>query len=179
VRLNLELSVAPEIVAIALEVKPDQVTLVPERREELTTEGGLDVLAHRGRIAETVSRCRDAGLEVALFLDPDPAQIEASLGLGIHAIELHTGRYANAAEGPARQAELETQRSAAAAIVAAGLELHAGHGLSYRNVGPIARIDRMAELNIGHSIVSRALFAGLERAVREMKACICDSTFMG
>jgi pyridoxine 5-phosphate synthase len=179
VRLNLELSVAPEIVAIALEVKPDQVTLVPERREELTTEGGLDVLAHRGRIADAVARCRDAGLEVALFLDPDPAQIEASLGLGIHAIELHTGRYANAAEGRPRLAELEAQRSAAAAIVAAGLELHAGHGLNYRNVRPIAQIEHMAELNIGHSIISRALFAGLERAVREMKACICDGPIMG
>jgi pyridoxine 5-phosphate synthase len=176
VRLNLELSAAPEIVAIALEIKPDQVTLVPERREELTTEGGLDVLTHRARIAEAVGRCRDAGLEVALFLDPEPAQIEASLALGVDAIELHTGRYANAAEGRPRQAELDAQKAASAVIVAAGIELHAGHGLNYRNVQPIALIDRMAELNIGHSIVSRALFTGLELAVREMKACICASS---
>ncbi|MFO0888617.1 MAG: pyridoxine 5'-phosphate synthase [Isosphaeraceae bacterium] len=174
VRLNLELAVAPEIVAIAVQARPDQVTLVPERREELTTEGGLDVLAHRGRIAEAVRRCRDAGMEVALFLDPEPAQIEASLGLGVDAIELHTGRYANAAPGRERRAALEAQESAAAIIVAAGLELHAGHGLNYGNVGPIARIPRMEELNIGHSIVSRALFCGLERAVREMKSCMFD-----
>jgi pyridoxine 5-phosphate synthase len=179
VRLNLELAAAPEIVALAIEVKPDQVTLVPERREELTTEGGLDVLSHRARIAEAVRRCCDAGLEVALFLDPDPAQVEAALSLGVHAIELHTGRYALAPEGLPRQAELNAQRSAGAAIVAAGLELHAGHGLSYRNVRPIVLIDQMAELNIGHSIISRAVFTGLERAVREMKNCILDCSFTG
>ncbi len=172
VRLNLELAAAPEIVALAVEVHPDQVTFVPERREELTTEGGLDVLAQHSRIAEAVSRCRDAGIEIALFLDPEPVQIEASFGLGVHAIELHTGRYANGPAGENRQRELECLKSAAAMIVSANLELHAGHGLNYLNVGPVARLAHMAELNIGHSIVSRALFVGMERAVREMKKCI-------
>jgi pyridoxine 5-phosphate synthase len=172
VRLNLELAAADEMVGLALAVRPDQVTLVPERREELTTEGGLDVVARRDSIAAAVGRCRDAGLEVALFLDPDPAQIEAALGLGVDAIELHTGRYANAPTWRARQAELDAQRAAAATLVAAGLELHAGHGLNYQNVGPIAGIPEMAELNIGHSIICRSLFHGLERAVREMKECM-------
>jgi pyridoxine 5-phosphate synthase len=169
VRLNLELAAEPGVVALAVEVHPDQVTLVPERREELTTEGGLDVVSHRDRVAEATTRCRQAGIEVALFLDPEPTQIEASLGLGIDAIELHTGRYANSHEGPPRERELEALRTASARIVAAGLELHAGHGLNYRNVQPVALIDHMAELNIGHSIVSRALFVGMEKAVREMK----------
>jgi pyridoxine 5-phosphate synthase len=172
VRLNLELAAEPGVVALAVEVQPDQVTLVPERREELTTEGGLDVVTHRTRIAEAITRCRHAGVEVALFLDPDPAQIEAALDLGIDAIELHTGRYANSREGSPRLRELDALRIASARIVAAGLELHAGHGLNYRNVQPVARIDEMAELNIGHSIVSRALCVGMEKAVREMKNCI-------
>ncbi|MBV8487297.1 MAG: pyridoxine 5'-phosphate synthase [Planctomycetaceae bacterium] len=172
VRLNLELAAEPEIVDLATLVRPDQVTFVPERRAELTTEGGLDVLAQRPRIAEAVSRCHDAGIEVALFLDPDPAQLEASLGLKLDAIELHTGRYASAGEGSPRENELETLRRAAETIVAAGLQLHAGHGLNYRNVQPIARLNRMAELNIGHSIISRAVFVGIQRAVQEMKTCM-------
>jgi pyridoxine 5-phosphate synthase len=177
VRLNLELAAEPAIVDLALEVRPDQVTLVPERREELTTEGGLDVVSHRRRIAESVARCREAGIEVALFLDPDPDQVEAGLELGIAAIELHTGRYANCPEGPTRDRELAALMRAASTIVAAGAGLHAGHGLNYRNVQPVARIDKMAELNIGHSIVSRALFVGFERAVREMKTCISGVKF--
>ena len=176
VRLNLELAADPAIVALAVEVRPDQVTFVPERREELTTEGGLDVVAHQGRIAEAVDRCRAAGIEVALFLDPEPVQIEAALGLGVHAIELHTGRYANSPEGQPRLLELDALRSASERIVAAGLELHAGHGLNYRNVTPVAQLVQMAELNIGHSIVSRALFVGMERAVREMKTCMSGSS---
>jgi pyridoxine 5-phosphate synthase len=172
VRLNLELAADPAIVSLAVEVRPDQVTFVPERREELTTEGGLDVVAHQGRIAEAVNRCRAAGIEVSLFLDPEPVQIEAALGLGVHAIELHTGRYANSPEGQPRLFELDALRSAAERIVAAGLKLHAGHGLNYRNVTPVARLAQMAELNIGHSIISRALFVGMERAVREMKTCM-------
>ncbi len=172
VRLNLELAAAPGIVDLACKVMPDQVTFVPERREELTTEGGLDVAGKRPGLAEAVERCRQAGLEVALFLDPDLAQIEAGLAMNVAAIELHTGRYASSPEGPRRQRELEALRSAAAAIVAAGVELHAGHGLNYRNVQPVALLGGMAELNIGHSIVSRALFVGLECAVREMKRCI-------
>ena len=177
VRLNLELAADPAIIDLAVELRPDQVTLVPERREELTTEGGLDVVAQRSRITEAVKRCRHAGLEVALFLDPEPAQIEAALQMTVDAIELHTGRYANSREGPPRRLELEALQVAAQAIVAAGVELHAGHGLNYRNVAPVARLDRMAELNIGHSIISRALFVGLEQAVREMKNCINDWSY--
>jgi pyridoxine 5-phosphate synthase len=172
VRLNLELAAEPAIIKLALEVRPEQVTLVPERRAELTTEGGLDVVANRRRIGEAVDQCRAAGIEVALFLDPDPAQIDASLSLGVQAIELHTGRYANSPEGASRDREVLSLSSAAAMIVAANMELHAGHGLNYRNVPPVARLARMAELNIGHSIVSRALFIGMERAVREMKLCM-------
>ena len=172
VLLNLELSIDPTMVALALEHKPDQVTLVPERREEITTEGGLSVTAHRARTAEAVARLRDAGVHVALFLDPDPTEIDAGIELGIAAIELHTGRYANAREGAGRDAELDALRRAGARIASSGVELHAGHGLDYRNVQAVAAIDRMAELNIGHSIVSRALFAGMERAVREMKDCL-------
>ena len=176
VRLNLELAAEPAIVALAVEVHPDQVTLVPERREELTTEGGLDVVGQRSRIAEAVNRCRAAGIEVALFLDPEFEQIEAALHLDLHAIELHTGRYANSTEGSPRRHELTALREAATRIVDAGLELHAGHGLNYRNVQDVARLDRMAELNIGHSIICRSLFVGLERAVREMKNCIIEGS---
>ncbi len=172
VRLNLEMAVDPAIVEIALAIRPDQVTLVPERREELTTEGGLDVAGQVARVGEAARRVAEAGIEVSLFIDPDPRQVEASIAMEVSAVELHTGRYADAPEGPARDAELESLRQAAASLVAAGLELHAGHGLNYRNVGPIARLDCMAELNIGHSIVSRAVFIGLGPAVREMKDCI-------
>jgi pyridoxine 5-phosphate synthase len=172
VRLNLELAIEPGVVAIALEARPDQVTFVPERRQELTTEGGLDVLGQRLRVGEALARCRDAGTEVALFIDPDPRQVEAAVELGATAVELHTGSYANAREGKERSRELSALHGAAQAIVNAGLELHAGHGLNYHNVAAIARIDQMAELNIGHSIVSRSLFVGLTEAVREMKECI-------
>ncbi|HMF36864.1 MAG TPA: pyridoxine 5'-phosphate synthase, partial [Isosphaeraceae bacterium] len=176
VRLNLELAADSAILDLAMELRPEQVTLVPERREELTTEGGLDVVSQRPQITEAVNRCRHAGLEIALFLDPDPAQIEAALHLNVDAIELHTGRYVNSREGRPRGIELAALQIAAEAIVSAGVELHAGHGLDYRNVLPVARLDRMAELNIGHSIISRALFVGLERAVREMKNCIAERT---
>jgi pyridoxine 5-phosphate synthase len=172
VRLNLELAVEPAIVAVALELRPDQVTFVPENRTELTTEGGLDVVSQRVRVGEALARCRDAGLEVALFIDPDPKQVEVAVELGAAAIELHTGRFAGAADGPDRIRELNALCNAAAATVAAGLELHAGHGLNYQNVAAVARLNSMAELNIGHSIVSRAVFVGLSQAVREMKECI-------
>lgn len=174
VRLNLELSIDPAIIAIALESRPHQVTFVPERRAELTTEGGLDVLGHRDRVVEAVSRCLDAGLEVSLFIDPDPAQVEASAELGAQAVELHTGRYADAATDVDQVRELAALIEAGRITVASGLKLHAGHGLNYQNVGPIARIERMTELNIGHSIISRAVFVGFERAVREMKDCLMN-----
>jgi pyridoxine 5-phosphate synthase len=172
VRLNLELAVEPGVVALALEVRPDQATFVPERREELTTEGGLDVAGQRERVADALARCRGAGMEVALFIDPDPKQVEASVELGATAIELHTGRYANAAAGPERVRELAALKAAGLTAVNSGVELHAGHGINYQNVTPIARLNRMEELNIGHSIISRAVFVGLTQAVREMKASI-------
>ncbi len=169
-RLNLELAAEPGVLAIALAVRPDQVTFVPERREELTTEGGLDVVAHRERVAEAVASCLDAGLEVSLFIDPDPKQVAASAALGVAAVELHTGRYADALSTADRGREFATLVRAGAEAVAAGLRLHAGHGLDYRNVGPVAHLEELRELNIGHSVVSRAVFVGMERAVREMKA---------
>jgi pyridoxine 5-phosphate synthase len=175
VRLNLEAAAAPEIVAIAIAVRPDQVTFVPERRAELTTEGGLDVVGQRERVAEAVARCRDAGLEVSLFIDPDEAQVEASAALGAVAVELHTGRYADAPTAAARTQELDALARAGAAARAAGLALHAGHGLNYQNVGAVAALPGMAELNIGHSIVARAVLVGLERAVREMREYISQA----
>jgi len=172
VRLNLELAVEPEMVGLALELKPDQVTFVPERRQELTTEGGLDVVTHRIRVAEAMARCRDQRIEVALFIDPDPKQVEAAATLGADAVELHTGRYAEATDGAGRIRELNALESAGTATLAGGMELHAGHGLNYQNVAAIARLKHMKELNIGHSIVSRAVFVGLSQAVREMKECM-------
>jgi pyridoxine 5-phosphate synthase len=172
VRLNLELSLDPGIVTVALAVRPDQATFVPERRAELTTEGGLDVAGQRARVGKAVARCKDAGIEVALFIDPDAKQVEAAIESGAQAVELHTGRYADAARGGDRARELDALRIAAAAVVSGGLELHAGHGLNCQNVPPIARLPRMEELNIGHSIISRAVFIGLIQAVSEMKMCI-------
>lgn len=171
VKLNLELSVADEIVGITCQVKPQQATLVPERREEVTTEGGLDVIAHRAAVSRSVERLRAAGISVSLFLDPDPRQIELARQLGADAVELHTGQYA-LASGSAQQEQLVALVSAGKRIIELGMHLHAGHGLNYHNVGPVARIAHMRELNIGHSIISRAVLVGLERAVREMKALI-------
>jgi pyridoxine 5-phosphate synthase len=172
VKLNLELAVASEIVGIACRVKPDQATLVPERREEVTTEGGLDVVGHRQAVAAAVGILRDAGIYVSLFLDPDPRQLDLAKSQGAEAVELHTGRYANAKAGKEQEAELATLVAAGKRIRDAGLALHAGHGLNYQNVRPVAGIDGMHELNIGHSIVSRAVFVGLREAVREMKRLI-------
>ncbi len=168
-RLNLELAIEPSIVAIALEARPDQVTFVPERREELTTEGGLDVIGQRVRVAEAVEACRKAGLEVSLFIDPDLDQVRASADLGVHAIELHTGRYADATNPEEVRRELEALIEAGALTRRLGLTLHAGHGLNVRNVAAVARIDEMAELNIGHSIISAAIICGIGEAVRAMK----------
>ena len=172
VRLNLEMSIEPEIVGIAIATKPDQVTLVPERRAEVTTEGGLDIVGQFDRVAAAVARCRDAGLEVSLFIDPEPAQVEASFRAGATAVELHTGRYADATTANDRGRELEFLAMSGARVIACGLTLHAGHGLNYQNVAAVARIGGMTELNIGHSIISRAVMIGMERAVREMKMCI-------
>jgi pyridoxine 5-phosphate synthase len=172
VRLNLELACVDEIVEIARRLKPNQATLVPERREEVTTEGGLDVAGHRDRVADVVQRLSSAGISVSLFLDPDPAQIEAAAGLGAEAIELHTGQYALAILPDRRAETLAELRAAAALVVDGGWRLHAGHGLTYRNVQPVAALPHMHELNIGHSIISRAVLVGMERAVREMKELI-------
>ena len=176
-RLNLELAIDPSIVAIALEVRPDQVTFVPERRAELTTEGGLDVVGQRARVAEAVARCRDAGIEVSLFIDPNPQQVEASAALGVAAVELHTGRYADAVGPAAIARELRALVEAGALVQKAGMALHAGHGLNYRNVADVARIADMAELNIGHSLIARSVFTGLREAVRAMNAAIQDALF--
>lgn len=172
VKLNMEMACSDEIAEIACRTKPDQATLVPERREEVTTEGGLSVVAQRAKVAATIIRLRDAGITVSLFLDPDERQIRAAADLGAHAVELHTGQYALAKSEADRQAELHALRSAGKLVRELGLVLHAGHGLNYRNVVPIARIDSMDELNIGHSIVSRAVMVGMEQAVREMKRLI-------
>jgi pyridoxine 5-phosphate synthase len=172
VKLNLEMACEPEILAIACEVKPDQVTLVPEKREEITTEGGLDVCGQRDRVIHTVACLRQAGISVSLFLDPDRRQIEQAARMAVDAVELHTGQYALAALGAAQEKELENLAQIGAMVRQAGLALHAGHGLTYRNVQPIAAIDGMHELNIGHSIVARALMVGFEDAVREMKQLV-------
>ena len=171
VKLNLECAVAPEMVEIACRVRPDQVTIVPERRAEVTTEGGLDVVSHRGAVADAIARLRDAGIAVSLFLDPAAPQIETAAALGAGIVELHTGCYANADEA-ARQARLVELAGAGELVRRVGLELAAGHGLTYRNVVPVARLEGMGELNIGHSIVARAVLVGFREAVREMKALI-------
>ena len=172
VKLNLEMATAEEIVQIAIETKPHKVTLVPEKREEVTTEGGLDVIGSRDRIAEVVDRLHEAGIEVALFIDPEESQIEASKELGVSGVELHTGCYADAENDTDQAKELLQLTEAGAVVIRSGLLLHMGHGLTYRNVVPVARINGVSELNIGHSIISRAVLVGLERAVREMKQLV-------
>ena len=177
-RLNLELSIAPEIVSIAIAARPDQITLVPERRAEVTTEGGLDVAGLGKRVAEAVKRLQGAGLSVSLFIDPEVAQVEASIALKVEAVELHTGRYADASDLRAVAAELESLRVAGRVARQGGLTLHAGHGLNYQNVGDVAKIEDMAELNIGHAIVSRAVMVGMDRAVAEMKRLMVEAIQM-
>ena len=172
VKLNLELATSEEIVDIACRLRPDQATLVPERREEVTTEGGLDVISHRRRLGEAVSQLQAAGIVVSLFLAPDLDQIAVGADLGAQAVELHTGQYSLARTADHRAIELASLQAAAAKVRELDMVLHAGHGLTYHNVGPIARIEGMKELNIGHSIIARALFVGLKEAVAEMKRLI-------
>ncbi|HEY9727453.1 MAG TPA: pyridoxine 5'-phosphate synthase [Chroococcales cyanobacterium] len=167
--LNLEMAATDEMVAIALEVKPDYVTLVPEKREEVTTEGGLDVAGQIPRMSEIVAKLQDAGIPVSLFIDADPAQIEAAAQIKAKFIELHTGRYAEASDEASREKELSVLAQGCQQAIAVGLRVNAGHGLTYWNVYPVACLQGMEELNIGHSIISRAALVGLERAVREMK----------
>ena len=170
-KLNLEMSIAPEIVEIALSTRPAQATLVPERRAEITTEGGLDLSAEPERIGHIVQKLSAEGILVSAFIDPDEKQVNLAAQLGFEAVELHTGDYANAT-GQAQADALARLQAASATVRARKLRLHAGHGLNYLNVLPVARIPEMRELNIGHAIVSRAVFTGLRQAVQEMKKAI-------
>jgi pyridoxine 5-phosphate synthase len=167
-KLNLEMALTPAIVRFAEDARPDDACFVPEKREELTTEGGLDVISQQARIKEAVERLQGSGITVSLFIDPDPGQIEAAKVSGAHGIEIHTGTYCNAS-GTAREKELEVVKAAARLAQDLGLEVHGGHGLNYDNVIPIAAIGEIVELNIGHSIIARAVIVGMEQAVREMK----------
>ena len=175
VKLNLEMSLEREIVEIACDILPEQCTLVPEKREEVTTEGGLDVRGQMKRVKEVAGKLKRGwggrGVTVSLFIDPEEDQIRASAESGADAVELHTGRYANA-HGEDAQRELASLRKGAELAHSLGLVVHAGHGLTYTNVAPVARLPHVEELNIGHSIVSRAVFVGIGRAVREMKELI-------
>jgi pyridoxine 5-phosphate synthase len=168
-RMNLEMAVTDEMLAIAAEVRPADCCLVPEKRTELTTEGGLDVAGQAARIRAAAATLRAAGIRVALFIDPEPVQIEAAAGSGVPAIELHTGAYCEASGG-AKAVELGRLHEAARLAARLGLEVHAGHGLDYHNVQPVAAIGEIVELNIGHAIVARAVFTGLRAAVSDMKA---------
>jgi pyridoxine 5-phosphate synthase len=171
-RLNLEMAATSEMVDLALRHKPDIVCLVPERRQELTTEGGLDVAGSRPLVTEAVARLQDGGIPVSLFIDPEAAQIEAAAQTGAAFIELHTGRYADAPTAAAADEELDRLRQSAVLASGLGLRVNAGHGLNYRNVRPVARLEHLEELNIGHSIISRAVYVGLTQAVREMLALL-------
>jgi pyridoxine 5-phosphate synthase len=170
-KLNLEMGNTPEILAIALRVLPEDVCLVPENRREVTTEGGLDAAANFKQLEPTVRRLQSAGIQVSLFIEPDPEQIEAAKRLGADAVELHTGAFANAT-GEERQGELQRLCGASRFATQRGLRVNAGHGINYENIVQILAIPHLRELNIGHAIVSRALFAGLESAVREMIAAM-------
>ena len=168
-RLNLEMAAAEEIIAIARDIKPDEATLVPEKRQELTTEGGLDVIANQAAVRAAIAALHETGIAVSLFIDPDALQVDMAKVLGAEAIELQTAAYSEAKTPAQREVELEKLRSATAFAVERGLHVHMGHGLNYVNVQEIVRIKGVEELNIGHSIVSRAVMVGMERAVREMK----------
>ncbi|MYA32978.1 MAG: pyridoxine 5'-phosphate synthase [Gemmatimonadales bacterium] len=173
--VNLELAAEEEVLAVAERWRPAQATLVPEKREELTTEGGLDLSADPARIAAAVERLQDAGIRTSLFIDPDPASVEASAEAGAAAIELHTGEYANAPDRAGADRQLARLEDAAIRAEAAGLGVHAGHGLTYENVQPVAAIPECEELNIGHSIVSRSVLVGIERAVLEMSELVREA----
>jgi pyridoxine 5-phosphate synthase len=168
-RMNLEMAVTDEMLEIARAVGPADCCLVPERRAEITTEGGLDAAGQTQRLKEATAVLAGQGIRVALFIDPDPAQIEAAVQIGAPIVELHTGAYAEAA-GARQRAELERLHAGARLAASQGLVVHAGHGLHYHNVQPVAALTEIRELNIGHAIIARALFDGLDRAVRDMKA---------
>ena len=167
-KLNLEMAVTPAMLGFAENVRPDDACFVPEKREELTTEGGLDVVSHRQKIREGTQRLQSLAVRVSLFVDPETAQIEASRDAGAHAVEIHTGAYCNALSVE-REKQLQAILEASKLAQSLGLEVHGGHGLNYDNVLAIAQIPEMAELNIGHSIIARAIIVGIEQAVREMR----------
>lgn len=170
VPLNLEMAATEEMLGIALRHVPEGVCLVPEKRRELTTEGGLDVVGQAEALRPYIARLKHAGILVSLFIDPTPAQIEATVAVGAPAIEIHTGTYCDVEEGPARMAELRRIEAAARHAASLGLEVRAGHGLSYDTVGPIAAIPEVVELNIGHFLIGEAVFSGLDSAIRRMRA---------
>lgn len=172
VKMNLEMGATEEMTSIALDVRPDQVSLVPEKREEVTTEGGLDVIGNRDRVQACADQLAAAGIEVSLFIDPDERQIDAACELAASAVELHTGRYADATDDQERDREFMTLVRAGEHAVRQELVLHMGHGLTYRNVSRVAAIPNVCELNIGHSIIARAVMVGMTQAVREMKALV-------
>lgn len=174
VPLNLEMSIAPDVVRVACQVKPEKACLVPEKRQELTTEGGLDVFGQHKKIQKVVERLQKNKILVSLFIDPIPAQIRASYAVGADYIELHTGTYANA-KGKKRASELRRLKEGAKLAHELGLGVNAGHGLDYQNVKPIARLPHLYELNIGHSIVSESVFCGLKSATRKMKRLIREA----
>jgi pyridoxine 5-phosphate synthase len=171
-RMNLEGAVTDEMIANALRIRPHDICLVPERREELTTEGGLDVVRHFDAVKRATARCRDAGIRVSLFIDPEEKQLDAARAAGAPVVEIHTGKYADADSVPEREHELQRIRQAVAHGHSLGLLVNAGHGLNYHNVRPIVAIPHIAELNIGHAIISEAVFIGLEQAVKKMKALL-------
>jgi len=172
--LNMEMAATEEMLAIALRHRPHAACIVPERREEVTTEGGLDAFGQHNRLQPLISRLGDAGIRVSLFIEPDPRQIEAALLLGAPVVEFHTGRYAHA-KGEAQTAELQRIADAAALATKNGIEAHAGHGLTYENVQPIAAIPQIAELNIGHFLVGEAIFTGLDASVRRMRTLMDEA----
>ena len=169
-RVNLEMAITDAMLEIALKVLPEDCCLVPEKREELTTEGGLDVAGQVDAVARACRQLDDAGIRTSLFIDPDPAQLEASAACGAPVVELHTGTYADACDRIEQARELDRIRAAAEYGDRLGLTIHAGHGLHYHNVQPVAAIDEVVELNIGHAIVARAVFDGIDKAVADMKA---------
>lgn len=168
-RMNLESAITEEMLAFACRIRPHDVCLVPESRQELTTEGGLDVVGHRAEVTAACQRLSDAGIRVSLFIDPEPGQLDAAMTAGASVVELHTGRYADAPEGLALDQELARIRNVASYGHALGLKVNAGHGLNFGNVGAIAAIPEIAELNIGHALVAEAIFMGWEHAIRKMK----------
>src|SRR5437016_11657281 len=173
-KLNLEMGNTPEIVDVALQIVPDEACLVPEKREEVTTEGGLDVVTQRKELEATIKRLQAAGVRVSLFVDPTLEQIDAAGELGVEMVELHTGKLANAFSEKIEKAELENLQAAAKAASELKLQVNAGHGINYTNIALIRQISHLTELNIGHSIVSRAVFVGIENAVKELLAAMAD-----